>query len=212
MESSTDRITRAVFQPIRVGRRLVVVPAWLDPPLDPESIPIRLDPGLAFGTGAHPTTALCLEALERHVAPGTAVLDLGTGTGILAIAAAKLGAASVLAVDIDSDAVRVARENVIASDVTEHVRVEQGSLGQVLSAQWGVTQAPFVVANILLSVIVDFFEQGLCNAVTPGGWLVLSGILRTQTPEIHAQLRWHGLELLAREQMEEWVCIIARKG
>jgi ribosomal protein L11 methyltransferase len=211
MNSSGNRIQEVNFHPIRIGRRLMVVPAWLDPPLEPEVIPIRLDPGLAFGTGTHPTTQLCLVALERHLTPGTSVLDLGTGTGILSIAAAKVGAGPILALDTDPEAVRVARENIAANRVADKIRVEQGSLAEVLAAQLGMAQTPLVVANILANVIINFFEQGLTQAVTPGGLLILSGILHTQTPEIRARLQWYGLEQLAQEHMEDWVCIIARR-
>ncbi len=202
---------QAHFDPIRIGRRLMVVPAWLDPPLEPEVIPIRIDPGLAFGTGTHPTTRLCLLALERHLEPGASVLDLGTGTGILSIAAAKLGAGPVLAVDIDPEAVRVARENVAANGLVEQIQVEQGSLSQVLAGQWGIGPTPLVIVNILLNVIVDFFDHGLTRAVAPGGLLILSGLLYSQTPEIRAHLEWDGLQQLVQAEMEDWVCIIARR-
>jgi len=199
------------FQPLQLGKRLLIVPASHTAPLDPALIPIRINPGSAFGT-THPTTQLCLQAIERHLKPGAAMIDLGTGTGILSIAAAKLGAEKVLAVDIDAEAVRVARENIAANGVTDKVRVEEGSLENVLAADFGIAQAPVVVANILLNAIANFFEQGLTKAITPSGLLILSGILRTQAHEIRAQLQWHGLELLAQEQMEDWVCIMARRN
>jgi ribosomal protein L11 methyltransferase len=141
---------------------------------------------------------------------GPALIDLGAGTGILSIAAAKLGAAPVLAVDIDADAVRVARANVARNQVDESVRVEQGSLADVLAGRYGLAQAPLVVANILAHVLVDFFTQGLVKTVTPGGLLILSGILRTQGPDIRARLGWQGLTVVAEEQQEEWLCVIAR--
>ena len=188
----------------------MVVPAWLNPPLEPDVIPIRIDPGKAFGT-THPTTLLCLAAVARHLVPGQAVVDLGTGSGILAIAAAKLGAGPTLGVDIDSEAVRVARENVAANGVAERVRVEQGSLAEVLTGQFGLKEAPLVVANILAGVICDLFEQGLAQAVTPGGLLILSGLLHTQGPDIRARLQWHGLQQLAQEHIENWIAIIARR-
>ena len=205
-----ERGRRAEMQPMRVGRRWVVIPAQLEMAVEPSLLPIRIDAGTAFGTGQHPTTQLCLMAIERHLRPGATVLDLGTGTGILAIAAAKLGAARVLAVDIDAEAVRVARQNVALNGVASQVRVELGSLPEVVTGQWGVTQADLVVANILAHVIVAFFEQGLAQAMTPQGLLVISGILRSQTPEVRARLQWHGLELMAEERMAEWSCMIAR--
>ena len=198
------------LQTIRIGRRLTVVPAGLDPLLDAQLIPIRIDAGTAFGNGAHPTTQLCLQSLERHLVPGASLLDLGTGTGILSIAAAKLGAGPILALDIDPEAVHIARENATLNQVAEKIRVEQGSLAQALSGEFGFARAPLVVANILAGVIGEFFEQGLTRVLTPGGWLILSGILHTQTPEIRARLQWHGLEQLAQEELDEWVCIIAR--
>ncbi len=209
---------KANFKPIRVGQRLMIVPAWLNPPLAPEDIPIRLDPGMAFGTGTHPTTQLCLAAIERHLRPATAtpegcyaMIDLGTGSGILAIAAAKLGSRPILAVDIDEEAVRVARENIAANGVADRVRVEPGSLAEILAGQFGVRSAPFVVANILARVIVQLLDQGLAQAVSPGGLLTVSGILDSQAYEVNAALKAQGLTLLAQEHIEDWVAIVARR-
>lgn len=196
------------FQPIRIGRRLIVVPAWLNAPLAPEDVPIRLDPGMAFGTGTHPTTQLCLSAIERHLQPRQSVIDLGTGSGILAIAAAKLGASRVLAYDIDTEAVRVARENVAANGVAGRVDVAHGSLAELLADG---ARTPFVVANILASVIVRLFEAGLADLVEPGGLIVLSGILDSQAYEVRAALHLHGLTLVAQEHIEDWVALIARR-
>lgn len=201
---------RAEMQPLRVGRRWMVMPAQLELAVEPPLLPIRIDAGSAFGTGHHPTTRLCLMAIERHLPSGATVLDLGTGTGILAIAAARLGAERVLAVDSDAEAVRVARQNLARNDVASSVRVETGSLPQVRSGHWNLAQADLVVANILAHVIVGFFEQGLAQAVAPEGLLVVSGILRSQTPAIRASLHWHGLELVAEERLAEWSCLIAR--
>lgn len=208
MSSSANRVDRGDYRPFRVGRKLMVVPAWLDPDLEPDTIPIRLDPGTTFGTGAHATTKLCLMALERHLKPGDSVLDLGTGSGILAIAAAKLRASSVLAVDIDPESVSVAMENVALNGLSEIVCVEEGSLADVVNQEREVQQASVVVANILSKVIVDFFDQGLIETVQPGGLLILSGLLRSQTPQINATLRRYGVATLGQEQMEEWICLI----
>ncbi len=209
---------KANFHPIRIGRRLMIVPAWLHPPLAPDDVAVRLDPGLAFGTGTHPTTQLCLQAIERHLKPGARLLDLGTGSGILAIAAARLGAGPVLGVDIDAEAVRVARENAAANGVAGQVRLEPGSLAEVLDgrfgAEWGRggPGAPFVVANILARILVDLLDQGLAEAVAPGGLLVLSGVLDSQAYQVRGALSAHGLTLAAQEQSEDWVALLARKG
>lgn len=194
----------------RIGRRLLVAPPGLDVPLDAGQIVLRIDAGTAFGDGAHPTTQLCLAALARHTQPG-ALIDLGSGTGILAIAAAKLGAAPILAVEIDAAAVAVARANVAYNQVQASVQVEEGSLTDVVAGRFGMTHAPLVVANILAHVLVDFFSQGLVETVTPGGLLILSGILRTQGPDIRARLGWYGLTQVAEERSDDWLCVIARR-
>lgn len=205
---------KANFQPIRIGRRLFIVPAWLNPPLGPDDVAVRLDPGMAFGTGTHPTTQLCLQAIERHLRPGQPVLDLGTGSGILAIAAAKLGAGPILAVDIDDEAVRVARENAAANGVAEQITLDKGSLAEVLAGRYGPqwVGVPFVVANILARVIVDLLGQSLAQTVGPGGLIVLSGILDSQAYQVRAALAPNGLTLLAQEQIDDWVAIIARRA
>ena len=208
------------YRPFRVGRRLMVVPAWLNPPLAAEDIPLRLDPGMAFGTGTHATTQLCLAAIESHLISGSPVLDLGTGSGILAIAAAKLGAGPILALDIDPEAVRVARENIArdraadkvgANSAELQIRVEQGSLAEVLAGQFGSTAYPLVVANILATALVTMFGQGLARTVSPGGLILLSGILDTQAGEVRAAFEAHGLEFVDQEGLEDWVVIIARR-
>ena len=201
------------FQPLRAGRRLMIVPAWLNPPLQPDDIPIRLDPGMAFGTGTHPTTQLCLAAIERHLRPGQALLDLGTGSGILSIAAAKLGAGPILALDIDDEAVRVAAENTAANGVAGNIVVAKGSLAEVLNGQYGEQwkQAPVVVANILAHIIVVLLNQGLADVLAPGGLLITSGILDTQAFQVTGACRAHGLTVVAQEQSEDWVAVLARK-
>jgi len=209
VEQDWSEAWKANFKPLRVGRRLMVIPSWLNPPLTPDDVPIRLDPGMAFGTGTHPTTQLCLSAVERHLRPGQPVIDLGTGSGILAIAAAKLGASHVLAYDIDMEAVRVARENAAANGVADRIRVEPGSLAELLAAG---ARAPLVLANLLASVIGKLFEQGLAELVAPGGLIVLSGILDSQAYEVRAALHRHGLSLTAQEQLEDWVAIIAQSA
>lgn len=200
------------FKPLRIGKRLMIVPAWLNPPLQAGDVEIRLDPGMAFGTGTHPTTQLCLALTEkllgRYVPSGSPVIDLGTGSGILAIAAAKLGSGPVRAVDVDAEAVRVAGENVQANGVADVVQVSVGSLADLLAEQ---VSAPLALVNILARVIVKLFDEGLARLVTPGGYMVLSGILDTQAYEVIAALKEQGLELHGQEQIEDWVALIAHR-
>jgi ribosomal protein L11 methyltransferase len=199
------------YQPVRIGRRLMVVPAWLNPPLAPEDVVLRLDPGMAFGTGTHPTTQLCLAALETYLQPGQALLDLGTGSGILAIAAAKLAAGPILALDIDAEAVGVARENTAANGVGQQIRVEAGSLAEVLEGQFGRVEFPVVVANILPSVLGALFAEGLARTVAPGGAIILSGILEAQAADVREAGERQGLEYVAQEQAEGWVAVVLRR-
>lgn len=203
--------SEAKVRPMRIGRWFWIGPAGVAAPAEPGLLSVWLEPGPAFGTGAHPTTQLCLRALERHLRPGAQVLDLGTGSGVLAIAAARLGAGSVLGVDIDPDALAVARANVLHNSVDKQVRLRQGTLMDVLATQRGEAGFTWVMSNILAHVLVGFFEQGLSRTLSPGGWLVLSGLLRSQTPQLRACLAGTALELLAEEQQDEWICLIARR-
>jgi ribosomal protein L11 methyltransferase len=198
--------------PQRTGRRLLVTTPGANVTPEAGQIVLAIAADGAFGDGAHPTTQLCLATLARHTHPGAPLIDLGTGTGILAIAAAKLGAAPILAVELDAAAVAVARANVAFNQVAASVQVEQGSLTDIVAGRFSVTQAPLVVANILAHVLADFFIEGLADTVTPGGLLILSGVLRTQGPEMRARLGWHGLAQVAEERRAEWLCLIARRA
>lgn len=191
---------------LHVGRCIVIQPSWLDYVPAPGEVIIQLDPGMAFGTGLHPTTQMCLEALEELLYPGAEVLDLGTGSGILAIAAAKLGAGRVLAVDNDPTAVKAARENVLANQVQGIVRVAGGSLANVAGSY------DTVVVNILARVIVEMVQQGLATHMHPDGVLIAAGIIADQEPEIIASLKQEKLAVMERLQRDEWVCLIARRG
>jgi ribosomal protein L11 methyltransferase len=199
-----------VINPIRIGKQFLIIPTRENPILEPGIIPIWIDPGKVFGSGTHPSTRLCIKALERHLSAGTSVVDLGTGTGILSIAAAKLGAGPVLGVDIDPTAVMAARTNIAANGLENYVQVGLGSLTEILEGNYGPFRSSILVANISVKVILDFFDDGLVKLVIPGGLLILSGFLRSQTPSIRARLNWYGLELLAQEKMGDWVCLIIR--
>ncbi|WP_407278705.1 50S ribosomal protein L11 methyltransferase [Aromatoleum evansii] len=174
-EQNWVQLTQSQFDPIRITDRMWIVPSWHTAP-DPDAINIELDPGMAFGTGSHPTTRLCLEWLCDAVAPGASVLDYGCGSGILGIAAAKLGAADVLGVDIDDKALEAARDNAGRNDVTMRLQHSRDTL----DAQFDV-----VVANILTNPLCVLAPL-LSARVAPGGRIALSGVLDTQTDQVIA--------------------------
>ena len=189
---------------MHVGRHIVIRPSWRDYAPAPGDVVIRLDPGMAFGTGLHPTTQMCLVALEELIQPGAAVLDLGTGSGILAIAAAKLGAGRVLAVDNDPVAVQTARGNVAVNGVQEIVSVVCGSLAEASGSY------ELAMANILARVIIEMVQEGLAARVRPGGRLIATGIIAEQEPEVVMALEQSGLTLAQRLQRDDWVCLVAK--
>ena len=194
-EQNWVQLTQSQFDPIRVSDRLWIVPSWHESP-DPSAVNLVLDPGMAFGTGSHPTTRLCLEWLERQVKPGCTVLDYGCGSGILAIAAARLGAARVAGVDIDPQAVEAARNNAERNDV-------QALFAD--SAQPVAGEYDLVVANILANPL-RVLAPAICAHVRPGGSLALSGILREQADEIIGiYAPW--LPLTVADVREDWVCL-----
>jgi ribosomal protein L11 methyltransferase len=200
---------KAHYHPVRIGRRVLIRPLWIDVPFQPGDVEIALDPGMAFGTGTHPTTQLCLEALEDVTPQGGRVLDLGTGSGILAIGAAKLGAGQVYAIDNDPVAVKVTLENLAQNGIPSgQVVTAEGSLETVLA-----TQPPFdlIVVNILARVIIAMCGQGLGETVRPGGYAVFSGIILEQADDVEAALRGTGLVPVRRRQQSDWVVIEATK-
>lgn len=196
---------KAHYHPIRIGRRFLVRPLWIDVPPDSDRITLDLDPGMAFGTGLHPTTQLCLEALEDLDLAGKRVLDLGTGSGILAIASKKLGAAEVLALDVDSVAVEAARGNLAVNGLGEGVTVGQGSLPLDAPRLFDV-----VLANIIARVIIDLSAE-LAGALEPDGVLVASGIIDDREGEVAAALQRAGLSVESRRR-GDWRAMICRPG
>lgn len=194
-EQNWVQLTQSQFDPIRVSERLWIVPSWHESP-DPAAVNLILDPGMAFGTGSHPTTRLCLEWLERNVTAECTVLDYGCGSGILAIAAARLGAGRVAGVDIDPQAVDAARANAERNGVTALFAD---------SAQPVAGEYDLVVANILSNPL-RVLAPAICAHVRSGGRLALSGILREQAEEIigiYAQ--W--LPMQVADTREDWVCL-----
>jgi len=198
-EQNWVQLTQSQFDPIRVSERLWIVPSWHETP-DPAAINLILDPGMAFGTGSHPTTRLCLEWLERNVSEGCALLDYGCGSGILAIAAARLGAGHVAGVDIDPQAVEAARANAERNGVTALF----ADSAEPVAGEYDV-----VVANILSNPL-RVLAPAICAHVRPGGRLALSGILREQIDEIIAiYAQW--IPLQVADTREDWVCLAGLK-
>jgi ribosomal protein L11 methyltransferase len=213
------------YRPIPIGKRLIIVPAWLESP-DETRIPIKIDPGMAFGTGTHPTTQLCLEFIEEMIDRGprtvdgqssstvhrpSSVIDIGCGSGILSIAALKLGADFALGVDIEDAAVKASRENAQANGVPDDkFALGVGSVAEVLAGRFGVREAPLVLANILAPVLVRLFDGGLADLAASGGALVLSGILQEQADSVIAAARGKGLELVEQKQMGDWVALLVK--
>jgi ribosomal protein L11 methyltransferase len=189
------RLTQSQFEPIPVGQRIWVVPSWHDAP-DPNALILELDPGLAFGTGSHPTTRLCMEWLEQAVRPGQSVLDYGSGSGILAILAAKCGACPVFGIDIDPQAVAAARQN----SARNHADVVYGLPDDCPDRTFEI-----VVANILSNPL-KLMAAMLCAKVKPGGRLALSGILARQADAV-AQVYAPWISLTVWQEHEGWVCL-----
>lgn len=195
------------YHPIPIGRGLLILPAWIDPQPGEKRIPVRIDPSMAFGTGTHPTTQLCMELLEDTVRPGQPVIDVGCGSGILSIGALKLGASHALGVDVDNAAVISSKENAEANGVLERLEVGLGSVAEVRAGQFSLRSAPLVLANILAPVIIRLLDAGLADLVEPGGSLVLSGILDVQAEAVVAAAEARGLKKVDQRQMLDWVSI-----
>jgi ribosomal protein L11 methyltransferase len=219
------------YKPILIGERLLILPAWMESP-DPNRVAIKIDPGMAFGTGTHPTTQLCLELMELRLyhpepqggegsprrigdssLPSVArndikVIDVGCGSGILSIAAIKLGAAKVLGVDIDEESVGSARENAEVNGVGEALTLGVGSVQDILAGKFPFDKAPLVVANILAPVIVRLFDAGLADLIEDDGAVVLSGILFEQEESVLEAAQAHGLRMTGRRQTGDWVALM----
>lgn len=199
---------KAHFSLLKVGQHLVIKPSWIPYIAAAEDVVIDIDPGMAFGTGYHPTTYTCLEALEQLLKTGMEVLDLGTGSGILAIAAVKLGAAHVVALDIDPQAVRAARQNLRRSAIARRVSLAQGT---VPHPRAGPGQFDLAVANISARVLRERVPCVL-PTLKPGGFFIASGIMSGQQQELGDALREAGFSLVRVLAREDWVSLVCRRG
>ncbi|EPX96520.1 MULTISPECIES: 50S ribosomal protein L11 methyltransferase [Ralstonia] len=194
-EQDWVRVTQSQFEPIHIGEHIWVVPSWHDAP-EPDAVVLELDPGLAFGTGSHPTTRLCMEWLEQHVQPGERTLDYGCGSGILAIVAKKLGAGETVGVDIDPNAVEASRYN-----------AERNHVEATFALPDDAPEGTFdlVVANILSNPL-KLMAAMLCARVRPGGRLILSGVLERQAEEVAAAYA-SAIPLTVWRARDGWVCL-----
>jgi len=193
------------YKPSKVGEKVVIKPTWEEYEAAPEEIVVEMDPGMAFGTGTHETTILCVQLLEKFVKNGHTVFDVGCGSGILGITAAKLGAGSVVCVDIDETSCRVARENVQQNNVTEKVEVKAGNLLDAVSGK-----ADIIIANIIADIIIAFSEDA-GRFLNKGGIFISSGIIKDRRDEVLDKLKSEGFGILEVLEMGEW-CAIAAEG
>ena len=205
-EDEWEAAWKAHFTPLRVGDHLLVQPPWHTAEPEPGDIVIEIDPGLAFGTGHHPTTHRALEALERHVIPGASVLDVGAGSGILSVAAAKLGAGKVIGVEIDRIALKAGRSNVRANHVSGTVRLYAGSLpSEHVEPAW----ADVVVANVNAIVLAALAPE-LRRALAPGGPLIAAGILVDRRGPVEQAFADAGLAVRESFEDDDWLALVLR--
>ena len=222
-EADWAEVWKSSYKPLRIGQRIVIKPSWQSLAATPEQIVIELDPGMAFGTGLHPSTRLILEALEHHIKPGDRVLDVGTGSGILAIAAARMGAGNVLALDVDGVALEVAHKNFTRNGVQERISLQRASLTPgamtedsqqpvpALDAR-GVWSGSFdlLLMNILADVIAHSAEA-IAACLADGGLAIVAGILQAQEEHVRQALETAGLRIVKRHGKKDWVALVARK-
>lgn len=199
-------IWKKYFKPFHAGSRLVIKPSWEPYTPNADDLVIELDPGMAFGSGTHETTGMCLSLLESVIHGGEDIIDVGTGSGILAIGAALLGAGHVLAVDIDPDAVKVAQENVNHNHVGHIISVQQGNLLDRVTDICDIC-----VANIISDVIISFASP-LMKHIRPGGLFICSGIVSQRSDEVALALKAAGYEILQKVTKGEWTAFLSRRN
>lgn len=193
------------FKPFPVGKNFLIKPSWEEIDEDTERKIIEIDPGMAFGTGTHATTLMCLEALENYLKEEDLVYDIGTGSGILAIAAGKLGANSI-GIDIDEDSVRTAKDNVKLNKCADNVKIIKGNL-----LNKAMDKADIIISNIIADAIINM-SGNLNKFLKDSGIFIASGILENKKEEVVQALKANKFEILETSVMDEWLCIVARKG
>lgn len=196
------------FQVHRIGERVVIRPPWREYEPQDDDVVIVLDPGMAFGTGLHPSTRLSMLGTEDVVQPGDTVLDVGTGSGILAFAAAKLGATKVDTVDVEAVAVKATAENAELNDLSDKIAVELGSVGEG-QPFWG-EQYDVVLANIISRILIELSEAIVAHT-KPGGKMVLAGIIETREQDVIDAFESAGARVINRRFAEDWVSLVLTK-
>ncbi len=193
------------FHPIRVGEKIIIKPTWEEYQEKKGDIIVHLDPGMAFGTGTHDTTCLCIEQLEKVITPKSTVFDVGSGSGILSIVAAKLGADKITAIDIDNLAVKIAKENALLNGLSDKIKVWQGDLLSVVD-----DKANVIVANIIASIIGELVFD-IPKKLSDDGVFIASGIISERADEVVEKARKAGLRLCDKVQKNGWVMLVMRK-
>lgn len=194
------------YKPTRIGKNIVIKPEWEDYEPSGDDIVIRMDPGMAFGTGSHETTSMCIANLEKYVDKDSTVFDIGCGSGILGIVAAKLGAKDVVGIDIDAVAVKVANENILMNGVQDIMLAMEGNLADDMDKN---RKADIVVANIIADIVI-ILAKDVKNFLKEGGIFISSGIILAKVDEVVASLEENGFEVVSVEKKGEWACVIAR--
>ncbi len=192
------------FKPLRVGQRVIIRPTWEEYTPEEGDLVLDIDPGMAFGTGSHASTSLCVSLLEKYIEPGITVIDIGTGTGILGMCAARLGAQNVFAIDNDPVAVKVAKENIAQNNLAEKVNVARGNLLQGVEAK-----GQLITANIVADVILELLPQTLDNLIS-GGIFIASGIISERKPEIITAAEKKGYRAIEEKEESGWTAIAFR--
>ncbi len=195
------------YKPVKITDRITITPTWEEyEPEAKDELIIELDPGMAFGTGTHPTTVLCIKALEKYQVEGASVLDVGTGTGVLSIASAKLGAEDVLAVDLDEVAVHSARLNSKLNKVQKTVQIKQNNLADQIEGPFQI-----IVANLLAEIVMRLADSAF-SILAEDGYFITSGIIKNKQGDVEEKLKSAGFDVLEVLEREDWVAIVASKG
>ncbi|MBC8590776.1 50S ribosomal protein L11 methyltransferase [Wansuia hejianensis] len=194
------------YKPKRIGKRIIIKPSWEDFKCNANDLIVELDPGMAFGTGTHETTIMCTEAIESYMKPGDKVYDVGCGSGILSIVAAKLGASKVLGIDMDPNSVRISKENIIRNGVDDTIDILEGNLLDLISEKANV-----IVSNIIAEIIVGM-SLDIKEKLTDNGIFIASGIILDKIDLVKNALLSHDFKIIETKIMNEWACIVASRN